>query len=246
VNTRHHISPPSLSTLWKEYARNHTPDLRRQLAIAYMQLVRMIAIKFAPQRGGHATMLEHEDIVQFGVLGLLDAIDKFDPTRGIKFESYATMRIQGSIQDELRKLDWVPRSVRQQVRAEQSIDNPSSHRQSTAIAARLALSVESYNELMQRTLNMKPDFDAHDDVSTPTDIADVNPNPLEQATRNDLKDKLLGLIERLPNRERIIVALYYYEELTFREIGKILHLSESRTSQIHATILKELRQQLDT
>jgi RNA polymerase sigma factor for flagellar operon FliA len=190
--------------------------------------------------------------MQLGMIGLLDSIDRFDPTRGVKFETYAITRIRGTIQDELRKLDWVPRSVREKVRTLDRVTqkiqcNDALSGTAKQIAADLAMSVEEYLDMVHHTRLAMPEIISHgeggedvlENISAEGDI-----DPCEQLGDEQLKEMLVHIVEHLPDQDRLVISLYYYEELTFKEIASVLRLSESRVFQKHAAIVERLREQV--
>jgi len=195
--------------------------------------------------------LERSDLVQFGIIGLLDAIEKFNPDRGVQFQTYAVSRIKGSIQDELRKLDWVPRSVRRAERQAEAIAQRAGQAESRTttaadISRRLSISVERYAEIIQQVNampGMLPDAPEYasrlDALST-----DEKDDPSEIANQHQVKNTIVAAVEHLHERDRLIVMLYYYEDLTFKEIAAVLRISESRVFQIHAAVLRDLHTML--
>ena len=221
--------------MWEDYWRGRSPDLRRKLALQYLNLVKYVVGKCSVSPGSSTRALEKGDLVQVGVIGLLDAIDRFDPLRGVKFETYAVIRIRGAIQDELRKLDWVPRSVRKKAREAQDASDPES--MSSQQYLRALLSVDEGRGWTRGAV-------ADEDSSVENISAEGTPDPLEKVGTDQLKEMLVRLLEKLPEDERLILTLYYYEDLTFKEIGHVVRLSESRVFQKHAATVKRLRLQL--
>ena len=228
--------------MWEEYVKGRSPELKRELMQTYLGLAKYVAVKYTEVSTHVLGLLEPKDLEQIGVLGLLDAIDRYDPTRGVKFETYAVTRIRGTIQDELRRLDWVPRSIRKKERDEQLLReemglDDSVHAVSPLLAPRTPNFDVSHNteELMDAL-----SVDARTVDSVPADAA---VDPMEQAGNSQLKAVLVRMVENLPEEDRLIVTLYYYEDLTFKDIGIILRLSESRVSQRHAAVMKRLRKQ---
>lgn len=230
ATTMQHIS----QTMWTEFEQTRSPELRREIALQYLNLVRYVVTKFGAPPMSVPRLLEANDLVQVGVIGLLDAIDRFDPSRGVKFETYAMTRIRGTIQDEMRRLDWVPRSVRKKERATREAgegdartvsEQPGAQRHSEAMGVFMnATTGEGYSI---------------DELST-----EGSPDPLEVVGQDQLKAMLIHVVQTLPDDDRLIITLYYYEELTFKEIGTILQLSESRVFQKHGAVMKKLRAQL--
>ena len=219
---------------------------------SHLGLVRYVASKFGFLHGGSEKVLEENDLIQFGLLGLLDAIDKFDYRKGVRFETYAVTRIRGAILDEMRKLDWLPRSVRKRSRKADQIAQES-HKEvnrllsAEQLAAKFSLTLDEYQELMIEakgaTMDYRVSYDEGVDLlaNLPADPAS---DPFETVSAEEVRMKMIEAVEALPHRERLIITLYYYETLTFKEIGAILRISESRVFQVHSSILKHLRRQL--
>ncbi len=222
--------------------------VRNKMFVDNLGLVNFVVNKIGLSSFRSSSALERSDLVQFGIMGLLDAIERFDPDRGVQFQTYAVSRIKGSIQDELRKLDWVPRSVRRAERQAEAIAQRAGQiesRTTTAvdIARRLSLSLEKYAEIIRQVNKMAgtshdaPEYASRlDALST-----DEKDDPSEIANQHQLKNTIVGAVEHLPERDRLIVMLYYYEDLTFKEIAAVLRISESRVFQIHTTVLDNLR-----
>lgn len=241
-----------VGSLWQQYRTKRSADLKRQITLKYLGLVRYVIKRFRLHGPENGRLLDPNDIVQFGVLGLIDAVDRYRPSMGVKFETYAVLRIKGTIQDELRKLDWVPRSVRKRARTVNSIVpqvESAKNEGLTAqeVAEKLALSIDEYQAILQEAGGFPMDMtDIQHVYSAPIEeiAVDGSADPLEAINAEEVRTLLIDLVEHLPQRERLIVALYYYEGLTFKEIAKILQLSESRVSQIHTEVLGNLRRKL--
>jgi|WetSurMetagenome_2_1015567.scaffolds.fasta_scaffold36294_2 RNA polymerase sigma factor FliA len=233
--------------LWQQYRQEPKPALKRDLTMTYIGLVRYVASQYLPQIAT-GNVLRSDDIVQFGMIGLLDAIERFDPARGVKFETYALNRIRGSIQDGLRAVDWVPRSVRQKAkmsdRITQSVESANMpHLTESEIAEAFDLTEDSYRELLRATMSSRVPtmVDDADGSLVANAAADENENPFEQISSNEAREVLIDAIEHLEYRQRLVVCLYYYEGLTFREIAAVLRISETRVFQIHSAVLEDLR-----
>lgn len=193
---------------------------------------------------GMPQYVEREDLISNGYFGLLEAIERFDPKRGFKFETYAVVRIRGAILDAIRAQDWIPVSVRQKARnythvmadLEQKLGRSASDEE---IAAAMNMSTQEFNhflgQLQATTVMPLEDYTHNDTLSDPSD------SPGEQAEIGEVKDTLVDTIEKLPEKERIVVSLYYYEGLTLKEISLILKLSEARISQLHTKAIFRLR-----
>ncbi len=236
------------TALWEEYSRTKDAELKRQLVEEYAGVVKFVVSKFRRYFGQSMSIIDEQDLQQVGMLGLLDSIDRFDPTRGVKFETYAITRIRGTVQDELRKLDWVPRSVREKVRALDRVTQKVECGRAISpnrVADDFSLSVDEYMDLLQDTRRATPEVlsrnENGEDVMENIPSDDVN--VADAVGEEQIKGILIKLIENLPPQDRLVISLYYYEELTFKEIANILRLSESRVFQKHAAILERIREQ---
>lgn len=236
---------------WEAYVRTQSPELREQLLMEYLPMVRRLATRFL---GTLPKSVRLDDLVSAGVMGLLASIDNFDPTLGIKFETYAMTRIRGAMVDSLRELDWVPRSIRQKARKlEQAVDQITRKvgrsPEDAELADHLGLNVEEYRELLDEVnvavlLSLDDTLKGQD--GSESFLADSTPDHTssgqdEQLEEQEVRDLLVDGLRDMPEQERLVVALYYYEELTLKEIGEILGLTESRVSQIHSKALLVLR-----
>ena len=225
-----------LTEQWLKYAATKDVDIRNQLAEYYLPLVKLVCGRLAISLPQH---LDKDDLLSSGFFGLLDAIDRFDVTRNVKFETYAGVRIRGAMLDYLRSKDWVPVNVRQKIRKlesaitqlESKFGRPATDEE---LAAELQMSVDELHELI-----------------TQSNCATVI--PLEEYTeaavdnteeRLELSDMLARAIDALPEKERLVVTLYYYEELTLKEISQILNLTEARISQLHSKAVMRMRGRL--
>jgi RNA polymerase sigma factor for flagellar operon FliA len=242
---------PDLAQLW---AVVHTDtDARDQLILHYSPLVKFVAGRVA---SGLPSSVEQADLVSYGIIGLIDAIAKFDPARGFKFETYAISRIKGSMLDELRANDWVPRSVRSKARTlEQAVADLQArdHRPATdkELADELGCTEEQLRVMLGQVsftgLVALDDLLGHgrDDGATVADtLADAGPGPLAAYEVTELREHLNASIRALPERERTVLGLYYYEGLTLGEIGGVLGVTESRVCQIHTKAVLSLRARL--
>lgn len=220
-----------------------------KLLLEHLPIVRFLARRIHERLPQHVEM---EDLVSAGVLGLMDAFTKFDPRKKVQFRSYAQFRIRGAILDSLRTLDWSPRDLRRKGRAvEEAIGSLTGRLgrapTETEIAAELALSIEEYQTLLGdlKGLEIGTLHAERNEDSGEEELAYVpgrpDEDPLFCCLRGELKEKLTEAIDRLPERERLVMTLYYYEELTMREIGLALGVVESRVSQIHSSAVLHLR-----
>ncbi len=243
----------AIDPLWLQYKRANDVPSRQKLVLKYVGLVKYVVRKMIKN---YPQALEENDLYQIGILGLAEAIDRFDPAYGIKFETYAIPRIKGSIIDELRKLDWIPRSLRSKLNTirEKSIELDqkfSGNYSDEEMANGLGIDRRSLNN-WRRDINStnlysldKPLDDTNKqnlyDVVEDTDYI----NPDEKIEEDEMKRLLLKSIKKLPEKTRLAITLYYYEKLTFKEIGNILNVSESRISQIHSETMAKLRKEIN-
>lgn len=241
--------------LWQEYRASRSPEMREKLVLRYVSLVKYVAGRLAI---GLPPSVQADDLISSGILGLMDAIDKYDLERDTRFETYAVTRIRGAILDELRALDWIPRSTRQKARRLETVyielEN-SLGRSATAeeVARHMNLSTEALygilDEVRSTSLVSLDEFVQGKDGEGQTRLVDAvedreSLDPADRMDIEDLKEVINNAILRLPARERLVIALYYYEELTLKEIGSILNVSESRISQIHTKAIARLRGKL--
>jgi len=238
--------------VWRKYKRTADKELRNQLIERYLPLVRYNAERISAKLPDE---VELDDLMSAGIFGLIDAIDAFDLKRGVKFETYSATRIRGAILDELRTMDWVPRLVRSRAHkleaASRSLEAELGRIPSEdEIARRMGMSREEFDRLLRDatavtlvSLNRKYfETDSNKDVREIDVLEDKRGrNPVAEIQRRDLKD---FVTKGLTRAERLIVVLYYYEEMTMKEIGETLDLSESRVSQMHSSILSRLKAQL--
>jgi RNA polymerase sigma factor FliA len=242
--------------LWREYRRTGDKRLRDRLILTYAPLVKFVAGRLGSGLPAH---VDENDLTSYGLLGLIGAIERYDPDRDVKFETYAISRIKGSIIDELRAMDWVPRSVRARAREiERAIATLEAqlHRAPTdeEIAAKLSISVEDLeNSLTDISRSSIAALDELWTISSASGnqialidtIEDTEgPQPQAALDRTEMREALSESIAALPEREKIVVTLYYYEELTLREIGEVLGVTESRVSQLHTKAILRLRARL--
>jgi RNA polymerase sigma factor for flagellar operon FliA len=242
--------------LWSDYKRTGDKALRDRLILNYAPLVKYVAGRLGSGLPAH---VEDDDLVSYGLLGLIGAIERFDPERDIKFETYAIARIKGAIIDELRSMDWVPRSVRARARdIERAIADLERKLMRAPnddeIASRLGVSEEEFQDsLLEISRSSIAALDelwagpsgTGDAVSLIDTIEDPQaPEPQQAMAQTELREALSESIARLPEREKLVVTLYYYEELTLREIGEVLGVTESRVSQLHTKAILRLKARL--
>lgn len=234
--------------LWETYRKSPTPEMREQIILEYAPLVKVVAGRLSMYLGYN---VEYEDLVSYGIFGLIDAIDKFDMQKDVKFETYASLRIRGAILDQIRKMDWIPRTVRQkQKKIDEAIRNIEMRTGKNAtdeqVAGELGLEPEELTEWQSRlkitnviSLNefleqgQEPVMDARGNshFSQPEDVV----------SESELKQVLEEALEVLTEKEKKVILLYYYEDLTLKEISKVLEVSESRVSQLHTKALLKMR-----
>jgi RNA polymerase sigma factor FliA len=242
--------------LWREYTKAKDQGTRDRLILTYAPLVKYVAGRLGSGLPAH---VDENDLVSYGLLGLIGAIERFDLDRDIKFETYAIARIKGSIIDELRALDWVPRSVRSRARdIERAIADLERklHRAPTdeEIAEKLGITTDELDDSLSaigRSSIAALDelwtisSSGGDQVALIDTIEDTQgPEPQAEFAQTELKEALGEAIARLPEREKLVVTLYYYEELTLREIGEVLGVTESRVSQLHTKAILRLKARL--
>ena len=244
----------NIDQIWEQFHKTRDDYSRNLLMEHYRHLVKYTAERL------HSKLpdkVELDDLISAGIFGLMDAIDAFDPTRGVKFETYCSPRIKGSILDELRSMDWVPRLVRarahQLAKATQSLETHLGRKPTEKeTAEELNMDMEEFNRLQRDanavslvSLNTKyGDSDSEKDIREIDVIGDKkSQNPLIEAQKRDLKNLLT---KGLTRAERLIIVLYYYEEMTMKEIGATLDLSESRVSQMHSSIVARLKAQMNS
>lgn len=234
--------------LWRAFRESRDPALRDQLIEKHLVVVKYVAARIAGRLPSH---LRLDDLYSAGLLGFLDAVEDYDPARGVDFPVYASPRIRGAIFDELRRLDCVPRRVRRRIReAERAIGNLNQRfdREPTdeEIATEMGIGVEEYRRLLGEgvtLLSLDAPSPRHADGPAPVDTLEdpASPDPLYALEAGERRRLLGGFIERLPSRERQVLALYYYEELTMQEVGKAMGVTESRVSQLHSSAVLRLR-----
>jgi RNA polymerase sigma factor for flagellar operon FliA len=245
-----------LRDLWRRYKASGDVQARERLVVAYSPLVKYVSGRMASGLPAH---VEESDLISYGLVGLISAIERFDVTREIKFETYAITRIKGAIIDELRSLDWVPRSVRARARHIERAIGELEARLGRApndeeIAKKLGISVdeleESLGEIARSSIAALDELwtvsgSGGDQVALIDTIEDEGaPDPQGTLSVTEQKEALADAIARLPEREKLVVTLYYYEELTLREIGEVLGVTESRVSQLHTKAILRLKSRL--
>ncbi len=245
-----------LKDFWRRYKLEADEHARERLVLAYSPLVKYVAGRMAASLPSH---VEEADLISYGLIGLIAAVERFDLERAIKFETFAITRIKGSIIDELRSLDWVPRSVRARAREIERANAQLEHRlhrapTDTEMAEALEMSVDDFQGALTQIANSSVialdelwtlSDSSGDQVSLLDTIRDPNaPDPARVLDSSEMRGRVSDEIARLPEREKLVVALYYYENLTLREIGEVLGVTESRVSQLHTQAILRLKSRL--
>jgi RNA polymerase sigma factor for flagellar operon FliA len=245
----------AIGRLWVEYKTARDQTLRDQLLLHYSPLVKYVAGRVAV---GLPQNVEHADLVSYGIFGLIDAVEKFDPERGYKFETYAIARIKGAILDELRSIDWVPRSVRAKARALEKAYaklEGQLHRTPTddEVATELGLTEDQFQSLLGQlsfvglvALDelLSVSGERGESMTLGDTIPDAGDGPVGAYEVEEMRQLLAESINRMPEREKIVLTLYYYEGLTLAEIGQVLGVTESRVCQIHTKAVLQLRSKI--
>jgi RNA polymerase sigma factor for flagellar operon FliA len=241
--------------LWQEYRKTKNPEIREYFVIKYSPLVKYVAGKVAI---GMPQQVEFEDLVSYGAFGLLDAIEKYDPERDIKFKTYAMTRIRGSIFDELRNIDWVPRTLRQKAKQLEeaiiTLENKLGHSvDDEEIAKEMGISNQELQELFSKisgasVISLNDVWYTGDDNDQVSFIDTIESpeslNPENIIEKEEIRSVIVEAIKQLPDKEKKVIVLYYYEDLTLKEIGEVLEVTESRVSQLHTKAILRLRGKL--
>ena len=239
--------------LWLEFSKRPTAELREKIIIEYAGLVKIVAGKLSIYLGFN---VEYDDLVGYGTFGLIDAIDKFDYGKGVKFETYASLRIRGAILDHIRKMDWLPRTVRQKQKrldAAYSKIEAITGRMATdeEIAAELEITIDELDTWQAQTkaagLVSLDDYIEQGNEGGINSLIDGVQNyqqPEHFYEKQEIRELLLQTLEALTEKEKKVILLYYYEELTLKEISFVLEVSESRISQLHTKAIQKLRAKL--
>ncbi len=254
LSTTHVSAEGGIDTLWAEFKQNSSTALRNQLIIYYSPFVKYVASRVLAGLPRH---FDEEDLVSYGIIGLIDAIERFEPDRNLRFETYAIPRIKGAIIDELRSIDWVPRSVRTKARA---VEQAFAHLEATLgrtpsdneVAAELEMSVGDFHKALRKISSVG--MMALDEVLRGGDrserstlgetLPDRTIGPVDTFEAKESKEALIAAVDGMPERERTVLMMYYYDGLTLTEIGEFLGVTESRVCQIHTKALRQLRSKL--
>ena len=245
------MTETEMNKRWEEYSSRRTAEVREKLIIEYAPLVKIVAGRLSMYLGYN---VEYDDLVGYGVFGLIDAIDKFDFGKGIKFETYASLRIRAAVLDQIRKMDWIPRSLRQKQKKidaamnklELELGRPATDEE---LAKEIGISEdELLNWQGQANVTNVISLDEFVDTSGEKNVESVGVNtfetPEEVIEKDELKKLLAESLKTLTDREKKVILLYYYEELTLKEISLVLEVSESRVSQLHTRALQKMKTKL--
>ena len=241
--------------LWTKFIKNQDQTIRDYFVIKYAPLVKYVAGKISM---GMPQNIEFDDLVSYGIFGLIDAINKFDPARGIKFKTYAMTRVRGAIFDELRSIDWIPRSIRQKAKQIEQVISELENKlgrtvEDEEIARELGVTIEEFHTLISKLsgtsiLSLNDIWylgDDNDELSILETLeAPENMNPDILIEKEEIRDYIIDAIKKLPEKEKKVIVLYYYEDLTLKEIGEVLEVTESRVSQLHTKAIMRLRGRL--
>lgn len=241
--------PAEAAPLWEKYLSGRSVEARNDLLVHYAHLVKIIVNRLVPTHGRFA---EYDDLINNGMLGLLDAIEKFDPKRMVKFETYASLRIRGEIIDHMRRQDWAPVSLRKKIKTvssaiatlEDRLGRPASEAE---IAEYLGMDAQELAKTLEatQTLNILYLEELKTGGDTGREYGGAEGDSVGNAyERKEMKEIIARLIETLPENERLVITLYYYEEMTMKEIALTLGVTEPRVSQIHSKVLSKLRGKL--
>ncbi|MCL1846175.1 MAG: FliA/WhiG family RNA polymerase sigma factor [Defluviitaleaceae bacterium] len=241
----------SLEKMWEAYIESKNPALKEKLILYYAPIVKYVAGRMMIHVGQH---VELDDLMGYGIFGLLDAIDKFDNAKGVKFETYASFRIRGAIIDHIRKMDWVPRTLRQKnkqmeqvyISLEDELGRPPSDEE---LSEKLDMSLEETKDLIKKSsvlslVSLDDYMEQNYESSFAPLVASRSDSPEEQAERQERKQMLAEAISDLTEKEKLVITLYYFEDLTLKEISSIMKVSESRVSQIHTKAISRLQGKL--
>ena len=236
--------------LWEEYAKAKSPEIREKIILEYAPLVKVVAGRLSMYLGYN---VEYEDLVSYGIFGLIDAIDKFDFLKDVKFETYASLRIRGAILDQIRKMDWIPRTIRQKQKKIDAVirDIEARYGRSATdeeVSSGLGITEEEYldwQSQMKITNVVSLNEFLEQGSEVPNEASQSRSSqfdsPEEVLERDELKKMLTESLELLTEKERKVIVFYYYEDMTMKEISNILGVSESRISQLHTRALQKMR-----
>jgi len=241
--------------VWKEYVKTKNSDIRDYFIKKYAPLVKYVAGKVAV---GMPHNVEFDDLVSYGTFGLLDAIEKYNPAKEVKFKTYAMTRVRGAIFDELRTIDWIPRSIRQKAKQVEKIIVELENKlgrtvEDEEIALELDIPIDEFYLLVSKIsgtslVSLNDVWHGNDDSDELSFLETIespsNMNPDVMVEREEIKNLIIESIKKLPEKEKKVIVLYYYEDLTLKEIGEVLEVTESRVSQLHTKAIMRLRGRL--
>ncbi len=239
--------------LWEQYSKNKSAELREKLIIEYSQLTKLVAGRLSIYLGYN---VEYEDLVGYGIFGLIDAIDKFDYNKNVKFETYASLRIRGAILDQIRKMDWIPRSVRHKQKSiDAAIAKVESEKGRAAtdeeIATELNISMDELEKWNGQTkitnlVSLDEFVEAGSEIRMDASRNSHFEQPESVIEKEELTKVIGQALQELTEKEKSVVVLYYYEELTLKEISRVLEVTESRVSQLHTRALQKMKKHMGT
>lgn len=244
------LSEGERKELWNKYMKTKSQEIREQLILEYVNLVNLVAGRMGMYLG---YTVEYDDLVGYGIFGLIDAIDKFNLEKNVKFETYASLRIRGSILDQIRKMDWIPRTLRQRQRQmdnacaklEAELGRPATDEE---VANELDVTVEEYdgwkNEAQFTNLVSLDDYLEQGGGKMEAGGSRRFEQPEQAIQKKELKKMLADALRTLTEKECSVITLYYYEDMTLKEISQVLSVSESRVSQLHTKALQKIKVQL--
>lgn len=242
-----------IEALWKLYIEERSVELRNELVLEYMGLVKNIVLRF---RGSYSNFGQLDDMINQGIIALIDAIERFDPDQGAKFESFAYLKIRGAVIDFMRKQDWVPRNQRTMAKELDDIYGElyaeKGHEPSREdIAKRMDITVDHLDKIMQQRHNaivLSYEETINEKMMIAAPLIDNSKDwetPEQRILHGELKEKLIEAIDLLNERERLVISLYYYENLKLKEIAEVLGVTESRVSQIHSASILKMKHNLN-
>ncbi|KPU28192.1 RNA polymerase sigma factor WhiG [Caloranaerobacter sp. TR13] len=237
----------TIEEIWDRYKSTNNIEFKQKLIEEYVYLVKIVAGRLYNYYNGN---IEFDDLLSYGVFGLIDAIEKFDINRGLKFETYAQIRIRGAIIDNLRKLDWIPRSLRKKAKALEEVVRELENNLGRTVtykdvAKKLNIDQKEVEELFKE-ISIYNIVSLEDIFASGNDIVfrDSYDTPEGQFEKKEIKSIIRETIDKLPEKEKLVISLYYYDELTYKEISEILGVSQSRISQLHSKALTSIKSKL--
>ncbi|MDD3765741.1 MAG: FliA/WhiG family RNA polymerase sigma factor [Eubacteriales bacterium] len=231
--------------MWVEFKENPCIEMRNHILLSYLGLVKNIAWRLVPTYKNH---LEFDDLYSLGVLGLMDAIEKYDVEKNIKFETYASLRIKGAIIDQIRKQDWIPRNLRQKIKMVEDAYSTLENRDGKApsdkeMAQYLGISTLEVKKIITEsyTYQVISMDEQLMDIMNKDELISKETSPEQDYENKELKKELAEIIDRLTPNEKMVISLYYFDELNQKEISNVMNLSESRVSQLHSRALIKIK-----